>query len=53
MPLTMRPTGLGHGVYKDDIDFGVFSGEWCIGRIYEQKGFAQKSGFSGPSTGLC
>jgi hypothetical protein len=37
MPLTMRPTGLGHGVYKDDIDFGVFSGEWCIGRIYETR----------------
>jgi hypothetical protein len=45
MPLTMRPTGLGHGVYKDDIDFGVFSGEWCIGRIYEQKGFAPEVRF--------
>jgi hypothetical protein len=33
----MRPTGLGHGVYKDDIDFGVFCGEWCIGRIYETR----------------
>jgi hypothetical protein len=31
----MRPTGLGHGVYKDDPDYyGVFCGEWCIGRIY-------------------
>jgi hypothetical protein len=39
MALTMRPTGLGHGVYKDDIDYGVFSGEWEIGRIYERKGF--------------
>jgi hypothetical protein len=37
MALTMRPTGLGHGVYKDDIDFGVFCGEWCIGRIYENR----------------
>ena len=37
MPLTMRPTGLGHGVYKDSIDYGVFSGEWCIGRIYETR----------------
>jgi hypothetical protein len=37
MSLTMRPTGLGHGVYKDTIDYGVFSGEWCIGRIYEQR----------------
>ncbi len=33
MALKMRPTGLGHGVYKDDIDYGVFCGEWCIGRI--------------------
>ena len=39
MALTMRPTGLGHGVYKDDIDYSVFSGEWLIGRIYERKGF--------------
>jgi hypothetical protein len=37
LALTLRPTGLGHGVYKDDIDFGVFSGEWCIGRIYETR----------------
>ena len=37
MPLTMRPTGLGHGVYKDDIDYSVFCGEWCIGRIYENR----------------
>jgi hypothetical protein len=28
VPLTMRPTGLGHGVYKNDIDYSVFSGEW-------------------------
>ena len=33
--LKMRPTGLGHGVYKDDVDYGVFCGEWCIGRIYQ------------------
>jgi hypothetical protein len=30
----MRPTGLGHGVYKDAIDYAVFSGAWNIGRIY-------------------
>ena len=35
MPLKMRPTGLGHGVYKDVPDYGVFCGEWCIGRIYQ------------------
>ena len=33
MALKMRPTGLGHGVYKDVLDYGVFCGEWCIGRI--------------------
>ena len=37
MPLKLRPTGLGHGVYKDNVDYGVFSGEWCIGRIYETR----------------
>jgi hypothetical protein len=39
MPLKLRPTGLGHGVYKDDIDYSVFSGVWLIGRIYERKDF--------------
>jgi hypothetical protein len=38
MPLTMRPTGLGHGVYKDAVDYAVFSGDWNIGRIYERRG---------------
>ena len=37
MPLKLRPTGLGHGVYKDVPDYGVFCGEWCIGRIYETR----------------
>jgi hypothetical protein len=37
MALKMRPTGLGHGVYKNVPDYGVFSGEWCIGRIYETR----------------
>jgi hypothetical protein len=35
----MRPTGLGHGIYKDSIDYSVFSGEWNVGRIYERHGF--------------
>ena len=26
------------GVYKESIDYGVFSGEWNIGRIYEVRG---------------
>ena len=29
----------GHGVYKDSVDYSVFSGDWLIGRIYERKGF--------------
>ena len=36
MPLKMRPTGLSSGFYKDDVDYSVFCGEWCIGRIYEK-----------------
>jgi hypothetical protein len=29
--LKMRPTGLSSGAYKDDVDYCVFCGEWCIG----------------------
>jgi hypothetical protein len=36
MALTMRPTGLGSGAYKDNVDYNIFSGEWLIGRIYER-----------------
>ena len=32
----MRPTGLSSGFYKDDVDYSIFCGEWCIGRIYEK-----------------
>jgi hypothetical protein len=39
MPLKMRPTGLGSGTYKDNVDYSVFSSEWLIGRIYERNGF--------------
>ena len=28
MALTMRPS-----VYKDKVDYSIFCGEWCIGRI--------------------
>jgi hypothetical protein len=35
MSLTMRPAGIGFGFYKDADGYSVFSGEWCIGRIYE------------------
>src|SRR6478609_4466324 len=38
MTLTMRPTGLGSGADKDRPDYGVYSGEWNIGRIYETRG---------------
>ena len=37
MPLKLRPTGLGHGVYKDTVDYGIYCGEWCIGQIYETR----------------
>jgi hypothetical protein len=37
MPLKLRPTGLVHGVYKNTVDYGVFCGEWCIGRIYQTR----------------
>jgi len=37
MPLKMRPSGLRRDVYKDVPDYGVFRGEWCIGRIYETR----------------
>ena len=37
MALKMRPTGLASGFYKDDVDYSVFCGEWCIGRIYEKR----------------
>jgi hypothetical protein len=33
----MRPTGLSSGFYKDNVDYSVFCGEWCIGRIYETR----------------
>jgi hypothetical protein len=34
MPLKMRPPRLGHCVYKNTVDYSVFCGEWCVGRIY-------------------
>ena len=36
--LTMRPTGLTSPVDKDRQDFSIYSGEWAVGRIYEQRG---------------
>ena len=38
MPLKLRPTGLGSGIDKDRPDYGVYSGEWNIGRIYQTRG---------------
>ena len=29
----MRPTGLASGFYKDIVVYGIFCGEWCIGRV--------------------
>src|SRR3979490_1971034 len=47
--LTMRPTGLGHGVYKDAIDYSVFSGDWEI----ERKGFPEDVRFFWSLHGIC
>jgi hypothetical protein len=38
MPLTMRPTGLASPVDKDRQDYTIYSGDWAMGRIYEQRG---------------
>jgi hypothetical protein len=37
MPLKMRPTGLSSGFYKNIVDYSIFCGEWCIGRLYENR----------------
>jgi hypothetical protein len=33
MVLTMPPTGLGHGVYKDDFDVVIYDDGEAVGRI--------------------
>jgi hypothetical protein len=38
MPLTMRPTGLEPPVDKNREDSTIYSGEWAMGRIYQQRG---------------
>jgi hypothetical protein len=38
MGLTIRPTGLSSPVDKDWRDYTVFSGEFAVGRIYEERG---------------
>jgi hypothetical protein len=38
MPLKLRPTGLASPIDKDR---GDFSGEWAMGRIYEERGSRQ------------
>ena len=37
MGLTMRPTGLASPVDKDRQDFTIYSGDWAMGRIYQQR----------------
>jgi hypothetical protein len=34
----MRPTGPASPVDKDRQDFTIYSGDWAMGRIYEQRG---------------
>jgi hypothetical protein len=36
--LTLRPTGPGAAADKDRRDYAVFSGEFAVGRIYEERG---------------
>lgn len=37
MPLTMRPTGLAPAG-EERKDYTIFSGQWAIGRIYQETG---------------
>jgi hypothetical protein len=41
MPLTMRPTGLSSPIDQHREDYTIFSGEWAVGRIYEERGGPQ------------
>jgi hypothetical protein len=38
MPLTMRPTGLSSPIDQHLMDYTIYSGEWPMGRIYEERG---------------
>ena len=38
MGLTLRPPGLGPPADKDRSDYTLFSGEFAVGRIYEERG---------------
>jgi hypothetical protein len=37
MPLKLHPTGLGSGIDKEWPDYTVYTGEWDVGRIYQQE----------------
>jgi hypothetical protein len=41
MPLMMRPTVLSSQIDQHLMDYTVYSGEWPVGRIYEERGSAQ------------
>jgi hypothetical protein len=36
--ITMRPTGLSFPIERHGKDYTVYSGEWAVGRIYEEHG---------------
>src|SRR5215510_3188734 len=38
MGLTLRPTGIGSAADKGCTDYTLFSGEFAVGRIYEERG---------------
>ena len=44
MALSLRPTGLGHGFYKDSMDYNVFCGDLCIDRISENRSGPEMQG---------
>jgi hypothetical protein len=37
MPLTMRPTGLSSPIDQHLMDYTIYSGEWPMGRIHEER----------------
>jgi hypothetical protein len=38
MALTMRATGLASPIGRDRAEYTIYSGEWAVGRIYEERG---------------
>jgi hypothetical protein len=43
MALTMRATGLASPIDQDRAEYTIYSGEWAVGRIYEERGGPDRS----------